>query len=427
MIIILLITLLFTFLILRVPIFVAIGFSSLLTLYFGTDIDLSITIIKFLGGLDKFVLMALPLFILAAEIMLIGGVSNRILAWAKSLVGHVVGGFAMTTQLASMFFGALSGSSPATVVAIGKIMYPEMIKEGYPRKFASGLITSSGSVALILPPSITMIVYGSVASVSIGELFMAGIGAGILFGLLYIAYIYHFAKKYNLATSERATFSTLWNQSKQSFWALLVPIIILGGIYSGVFTPTESAGVAVVYSILISMLIYKEMDFKKLYQASIKAVISTAQVMILISSASLLGWLLTILKVPQMMSDLFLNNDLAPWMFLLAINIILLIAGMFVDASTAVIIIAPLILSTAISLDIDLVHLGIIMIANLAIGMFTPPFGLNIFVAMGITKLKLNEILPGLVKFIIISLIALIVITYVPQISMFIPDTIYGD
>jgi len=419
------ITTLIIFLAIRVPIFVSIAFSSLLALYVGTDVNLTLAIQKFFDGLDKFVLMSLPLFIFAAEIMVIGGVSKRILEWAKSLVNHVTGGLAMTTQVASMFFGALSGSSPATVVAIGKIMYPEMIKENYPRNFSSGLITSSGSIALILPPSITMIVYSSVSNVSVGELFMAGIGAGLLFGIAFIAYIYWFAKKHNLSTSERASLSTLWSQSKQSFWALLVPVIILGGIYSGFFTPTEAAGTAVVYAIFISMVVYKEMDLKLLYQASLNAVVSSAQVMVLISSAALLGWLISVLQVPQMLNDLFLSADLSPWMFLLILNIILLIAGMFIDASTAIIIIAPLFLSTATMMDIDLVHLGVIMVANLAIGMFTPPFGLNLFVSMGITKLKLDELVPGLAKFLIISLIALIIITYIPQITMFIPDLVY--
>ncbi|WP_099363661.1 TRAP transporter large permease [Fredinandcohnia onubensis] len=425
--IILLVTLMFVFLLLRVPIFISIGLSSFIVLYFGTDINLTLSIQRFLGGLDRFVLMALPLFIYAAEIMVTGGLSKRILNWSKCLVGHITGGLGMTTQVSSMFFGSLCGSSPATVVAIGKIMYPEMIKEGYSRNFAAGLITSSGSVALLIPPSLTMIVYASVANVSVGEMFMAGVGSGILYGLAYILYIYYHSKKNKLVAEKRVSFSTLIKQTIKSFWALLMPVIILGGIYSGIFTPTEAAGVSVIYSILVAMFIYKELDLKGLYQASIRAVISSAQVLVLISSASLLGWLLTVLQVPQILADSLLNNIHSAWIFLLILNVILLIVGMFIDPTTAVIIIAPLILSTAVALDINLVHLGIIMIANLTIGMFTPPFGLNLYVAMGITKLRLGELMPGLTKFIIISILALLIISYIPEITMFIPEQLYGS
>lgn len=417
--------LLFLLLLGSVPIFVCLGLSTLLILFYGTDTQPMILVQRFLGGVDKFALMAMPFFIFAADIMDAGGLSKRILNWSKVLVGHIAGGLAMTTQVACMFFGALCGSSPATVAAIGTSMYPELIKNGYSKSFAAGLITSSGSVALLIPPSLTMIIYASVVGASVGELFIAGIGAGLMYGIAYIVYIYYYAKKHKLPKIERTPLSEIWKETKKSSWSLLVPVIILGGIYYGVFTPTEAAGVSVVYALVIGMFVYKEINLKRLYQISISSAVSSAQVLLLVAAASAFGWLLTVLQVPQMMTNFMLGNVTAAWTFLIFLNIILLIAGMFMDGTTAVIIIAPLIYSTAMAFHIDPVHLGIIMVTNLTIGMFTPPFGLNLFVATGITQMTLPQMIPGLMMFILISIVALIIITYVPEISMFLPDLIY--
>ncbi len=402
-----------------VPIYVSLGIATFVVTIFLTDIQPMLLVQRLFAGLDQFALMALPLFILAANIMDGGGLSERILKFARALVGHLAGGVAMTTQVASMFFGALSGSGPATVIAIGKIMTPELSRGGYSKSFSSGLLASAGAVSLIIPPSITLIIYGSVTGVSVGSLFIAGIGAGIVFGLSSILYIIYYARKYNIPRDKKATKRELWNSTKRAGWALMIPVIILGGIYSGVFTPTEAAGVSAVYALLISFFVYREMNLKKFYKICVDSSITTAQVLVLVAAAQVLGWLLTKGQVPQLIATFIAENISVPFLFLLLFNILLLVLGMFIEGVAAIIIVAPLVFSAAISLGIDPVHLGIIMIANLAIGMYTPPFGLNIFVTQTITKINMKEMLPGLMAFLLFNLFGLIIITYVPDVSLF--------
>ncbi len=380
---------------------------------------------RLFGGIDKFTLMSMPFFILAANAMDVGGLSTRILRWARALVGHISGGVAMTTHVASMFFGSLSGSAPATVIAIGKIMYPEMLRQGYSKHFASGLITSTGSVSLIIPPSLTLIIFATVTNTSVGALFLAGLSAGIVFGIFGLGYIWVYAKRNKMPRQTRATAKELWESTRKAGWALMVPIIILGGIYFGIFTATEAAGVSAIYAIFVGMFIYKEISLKKLYDLCLSSAITSAQVMILIAAASVFGWLLTVGQVPQALAQYLAEHFSVTWQFLLFLNVILLIVGMFMDGSSAIVILAPLLFPAAMSLGVDPVHLGIIMITNLAIGMYTPPFGLNIFVSNSITGMKLVESLPGITRFLAVSLLALIVITYFPAISTFLPKSIY--
>ncbi|MCM3712721.1 TRAP transporter large permease [Alkalihalobacillus oceani] len=414
-----LIVLIFIFLFSSTPIFVSLGLASFATVLLTTDINPMILIQRLFGGLDQFALMALPFFILAANIMEVGGLSKRILDWARAMVGHISGGVAMTSQVSSMFFGALSGSSPATVVAIGKIMYPEMIRGKYHNWFAAGLLASAGSVSLIIPPSITLIIFGSVTGVSVGQLFIAGIGAGLIYGLSSIIYIYFYARKHNLERDKRATRQELLSTTYKAGWALLIPVIILGGIYGGIFTPTEAAGVSAVYALLISMFVYKEMTVKKLYRVCIDSGILTAQVLVLVAAAQVLGWMLTRGQVPQTIAGWMTSTIESPFMFLMILNVVLLVLGMFMEGVAAIIIVAPLIFPTAMAMGIDPVHLGVIMISNLAIGMYTPPFGINIFVTQGITGLKMGEMMPGLLRFFAVNVLALLVITYVPDASLF--------
>ncbi|WP_175640439.1 TRAP transporter large permease [Metabacillus schmidteae] len=417
--IILLMALIFFFLFTSTPIFVAMGIASFLTVIFLTDINPMILIQRLFGGIDQFALMALPFFILAANIMEVGGLSSRILRWSRALVGHITGGIAMTTQVSSMFFGALSGSSPATVVAIGKIMYPEMIRGKYDKWFSAGLLASAGSVSLIIPPSITLIIFGSVTGVSVGSLFIAGIGAGIIYGISSMIYIYLYARKHNLPKDPKASKGELWGATKRAAWALLIPVIILGGIYSGIFTPTEAGGVSAVYALIISFFVYKEMDLKKFYKVCVDSAVLTAQVLVLVSAAQVLGWMLTRGQVPQVIATWITTNVDTAFMFLIILNIVLLILGMFMEGVAAIIIVAPLIYPTAIAMGIDPVHLGVIMISNLAIGMYTPPFGINIFVTQGITNMKMGEMMPGILRFFVFNVVALIIITYIPDASLF--------
>ena len=423
--VVVLITLLFLLLLGSLPIFMCLGLSTLLVLAFGTDIPPMIVAQRFFAGIDKFALMAMPLFILAASAMDAGGLSKRILNWSRVLVGHVTGGLAMTTQFACMSFGALCGSSPATVAAIGKSMYPELVRNGYSKRFSSGLITASGSVALLIPPSLTMIIYATTVGVSVGELFMAGIGAGLLYGALYLILIYYYARRNKIPRSPRAPLAEVWSETRKSIWSLAVPVIILGGIYSGMFTPTEAAGIAAGYAIFVGMFVYKELNLRKLYEVAVDSSIASAQVLILVASATAFGWILTVLQVPQSIAGLLLSHVSTGWMFLLPLNIILLITGMFMDGASAITILAPLIFATAIGFNIDPVHLGVVMVANLTIGNFTPPFGLNIFVASAITRLSLRELVPGLIAFILISIAALMILTYIPQISLALPRLVY--
>jgi C4-dicarboxylate transporter DctM subunit len=418
------ILLLFVLLFLGVPVFVSLAACAFIGFAIYQDVPVQILAQRMFSGIDKFSLLAIPFFILGANVMSQGGIAARILRLAQTIVGSFRGGLAYSTQLASMFFGAVSGSSPATVVAIGKMMYPAMVEKKYNDSFSIGLVTASGSVALLIPPSISAIVYGSVTGVSVGALFIAGFGAGILYGVFYLIYIYYFCRKYNVPTDRRSSLSEIWKATKEASWALGVPFIIIGGIYGGVFTPTESSAIAAVYAIIIGMFVYKELSFKELYQVLVESVRSTSQIMLLLASASVLSYILTQGQVPQMLSQA-IGSDISPFMFLLIVNIILLIAGMFIDGSSAIIILAPFLYPIALNLGIDPIHLGIVMVANAAIGMFTPPFGLNLFVAQSELKLPLLKIVRGVVPFVFISIAALIVITYIPDISLFLPRMVY--
>jgi C4-dicarboxylate transporter DctM subunit len=415
----LLIILLLFFLATSVPIFVALGLAALLSVLLLSGTEPMVIVQRMFGGLDQFSLMALPFFILAANIMDAGGLSKRILRFSKDLVGHLSGGIALTTQVSSMFFGALSGSSPATVIAIGKIMYPELGRGGYSKSFSGGLLASAGAVSLVIPPSITLIIFGAVTGVSIGDLFIAGIGAGIVLGLSSIIFIYFYAKINHLPRDKRASLKVLGKSFLKAGWSLLVPVIILGGIYSGIFSPTEAAGVSVIYALLVGLFIYKEISLKDVYKICIDSAISSAQVLVLVASAQVLGWVLTRQQVPQQVANLIVENVSSVLIFLLLLNLVLLIMGMFMEGVAAIIVTAPLIFPAAVELGVDPVHLGIIMIVNLAIGMYTPPFGMNIFVAQSITKLSMKEMMPGIGKFLVVNIVALFVITYLPDVSMF--------
>ncbi|RTQ94332.1 TRAP transporter large permease [Lysinibacillus telephonicus] len=414
-----LVILIFLFLFTSVPIFISLSLASFIAIVLFSDTQPMILVQRLFAGIDQFSLMALPFFIFAANLMDGGGLSSRILKLAKALVGHLTGGIAMTTQVASMFFGALSGSAPATVVAIGKIMYPEMLRGGYGRGFSSSLLASAGAVSLVIPPSITLIIFGAVTGVSVSSLFIAGIGAGLFLGLSSLLYIYIYAKKNKLPRDPKATGKELLNSAISAGWALMIPVIILGGIYTGLFSPTEAAGISVVYAILVGLFIYKELTLRKIIDISIDSAITSAQVLVLVAAAQILGWVLTRARLPQMVVEFITNNITSMIVFLLILNLILLVMGMFMEGVASIIVVAPLIYQSAISLGVDPVHLGIIMITNLALGMYTPPFGMNIFVSQSLSEVKLKEMLPFIGKFLCFNVAALLIITYVPDLSLF--------
>jgi C4-dicarboxylate transporter DctM subunit len=409
----------------RVPIFVALAFAPLATLMLSGEIAPSVAAQRFFAGIDKFSLMAMPMFIFAADIMREGGIAKRLLAFTNSLVGFMRGGLALTTMLACTFFGALSGSSPATVAAIGSLMYPEMVEKKYDKAFAIGLVTVSGAVAILIPPSITMIVYGTVTGVSIGALFVGGIGAGLLFSAVILVYSFYYAIRNGRKPETEFSAHEIWRTGKDALWSLGVPIIILGGIYSGVFTPTEAAGVSAVYAIAVSMFVYKEMTWKSLYQTALNSAVTLAGVMILVAGASVFGWVLTVYEVPQLLANSLLGENASQLLFWVMVNFLFLIAGMFMDGTAAVTILAPLVYPLAIRLGINPIHLGVVITANLAIGMYTPPFGLNLFIATGVTKVPIARIIPALLPYFAITGLVLILITYWPAVCLYLPSLVY--
>lgn len=412
---------LFIFLFLSAPIYVALTASSLITMFIFGDYSLSAVMQRIFGGMDKFALMSLPFYVLAADIMTVGGMSKKIVDFVNVAMGSFRGSLAIVTQGASMFFGALSGSSPATVVAMGSMMYPRLTNEaegGYSKRFAAGLITSSGAVAILIPPSITFIIYGATTGVSIAALFAGGLGAGLVFGGLIMFYSYYYALNHHVVVGQKVTSAELIKVTKDASWSLGVPVIIVGGISAGIFTPTEAAGFSVVYALFVCVFIYKELPLSKLLMAMKTSAVTIGQLMMLLGTAGLFGWVLTVSFFPQILAEILTTTITSKYTMLFIVNIMFLIAGMFVDGGAAIMILAPLIFLPMVKLGVDPVHLGVVLVTNLSIGMFTPPFGLNLFVARSVTGLSLGEIYRSVLPFIVISIIALIIITYIPAVSM---------
>ncbi len=420
-----LVTVLFVFLFFGVPIYMCLTGASIVALVGFTGTSPTVIAQTVFAGLDKMGLMAMPLFMFAAQIMLEGGIARRLLDWMKCLLGRIPGGTAFTTHFTCMVFGALCGSSPATVASIGGIMYPELCRDKYDKSFSLGLISSSSAVAILIPPSVTMVIYGVATGASVGSLFMAGIGAGVVWTLVSAVYIAYWVKKNKMTGGARVTRKEFWQCTKRSIASLGVPLLILGGIYSGKFTATEASGVATVYAIFVAMVINREMDFKKLMRTAIKAASGCAQVMILTSAAFAFGYLLTIAQVPQTLANAVVAMGATKITFLFFVNILFLIAGMFMDGSGAVTILAPIVYPIGLLMGVDPIHLGVIITANLAVGMITPPVGLNLFVAQNVSGVPILKMMRGCFPFLICDLIALLLITYIEPISMFIPRLVF--
>ncbi len=409
------------------PIFVALAGSTAVSYAVLSDLDLVLILQRMFAGVNKLSLISIPMFIFAANIMSEGGISKRIINLANAFVGHIPGGLGMTVVLASLFFGAISGSAPATVVAIGGILYPALKEKNYPDSYSVGVVTAAGSLGVIIPPSVTMIVYGVVTGASVGALFMAGFGAGVIYALIYMLYTFVIAKRDpSIIREEKMSWKARLIAAKDSAWAMGVPVIILGGIYSGIFTPTEASCVAVIYAMIVALLVYREMSIKQLIDCARRSALSTVQVMILLAAASVFAYILTAEGVTVAMANAVLSVSSNKYVILFMMNIILLICGMFLDGCSIITILGPLFYPIAVQAGIDPIHLGIVIVVNTAIGMFTPPFGLNLFVASSITKKPILTVSKGVVPFIIISIIALLIITYVPEVSLFIPRMVYG-
>ncbi|UQZ91208.1 C4-dicarboxylate ABC transporter permease [Deltaproteobacteria bacterium Smac51] len=411
----------------RVPVAVSIGLSSLISLYLHPNMSLLIAPQKMFTAVgDSFPLMAVPFFMVAGALMEKGGISRRLIRVASALVGSFTGGLALVTIMASMFFAAISGSGPATVAAIGCLMIPAMVRQGYSLPFASATQASAGYIGVIIPPSIPMITYGVVTNTSIGQLFMGGFLPGLCIGLTLMIVAVIVSKKYGYKGTATTEKGELMAASKEAVLALLMPVIILGGIYGSVFTPTEAANVAVVYGFLISYFVYKEIKLKDLPEILKRSAISSAMVMLLIATAMVFGQLLTREGIPGQIAAFFINITSDPFVFLMITNVLLLIVGTFMETNAAIIILAPIFFPVIMDLGINPVHFGIVMTINLAIGMITPPLGVNLFVACGITKMKIEALIKANWGYLFASLLALTLLTYFPKITMLLPELLSG-
>jgi C4-dicarboxylate transporter DctM subunit len=413
--------------IIGLPIAVVLGLSSILALSTYSKIPLMVVAQRMFTATDSFPLMAIPFFMMAGALMETGGISRRLINLANKIVGGLPGGLALVGIVTCMFFAAISGSGPATVAAIGSILIPAMVDAGYDIGFAAAVMAAAGAIGVIIPPSIPMVTYGVVGGVSIGSIFLGGFGSGIVVGLSLLIVSYLISKKRGYRGSEkRSSFVDLLKAIKDAFWALLMPVIILGGIYGGIFTPTEAAAVAVVYGFLVGFLIYRELKIKDLPKIFVNTAVSTSVVMFIIATAQVFGWIMTSQRIPEAIAQGFINLSSNPYVILLLVNILLLIVGCFMETNAAIIILAPIFIPLMIKIGVDPILFGIIMVVNLAIGMVTPPLGVNLFVACGIGKLTLERISKAVVPFILAMVAALLLITYIPDISMFLPRMLMG-
>ncbi len=399
---------------LAVPVIVA------LTLYMP-DLSLNIVFFKMFNGIAQFVLLAVPFFIFAAEIVVQGTMARRLIAFARCLVGHLPGGMAMTTIVSCTFFGAVSGSTQATVAAIGGVMYPAMLESGYQRRFTLGLIVNASDIALLIPPSISMIIFGVVTNSSVGALFIGGIGPGIVLAAAFMIYASIRAKKFNIPTTPRATLAEVGAAFVHTAWGVGVPVIIIGGIYSGVFTPTEAASVSAVYAIFVEVCIYRTLTLADVYRVAVKSAMVTGVIFLVVAAASALTWLLIISGVPQTLSAWVVQHVSSPMVFLMLMNVVLFVACMFIDPISVILIFMPILFPAAQALGIHSIHLGILVVMNIAIGSATPPFGIDLFTASSVFKVRFSEVAPGAMPFVGIAIVGLLMVTYIPALTLFLP------
>ena len=418
-----LITMLLCFL-LTVSVAVSIGLAAILGIQIG-NVNMLISVKEMFNSLNKFPLAAIPFFILAGNLMETGGISRRLVEFAKSIVGGVQGGLPMTCVLTCMIFAAVSGSSVATTFAIGAILIPALVKHGYPPNYAAALQATSAELGVIIPPSIPMILYGVAAEVSVGELFIAGFGPGIFIGISLMLFVHLYCRYKGWGKNDGEGRLSFGRATIEAAWALLMPVIILGGIYGGVFTPTEASAVAVFYALMVGMVMYGEIKFRDILPILKKSVVSSAVIMFIIANAGLFAFLLTRAGVPDAIGRWLEAVLQSPAMFLLGVNAALFIIGMFIETGAAIIVLAPILAPDAMHFGIDPVHFGLVMVVNLALGMITPPFGVNLFAACTVAKLSLDQVISRLWPFVIVVLCCLMVITYVPVLSLGLRDLVY--
>ncbi|ODS63822.1 MAG: C4-dicarboxylate ABC transporter permease [Acidovorax sp. SCN 65-108] len=410
---------------LTVSVAVSIGLASILGIQVA-NANMLISVKEMFGSINKFPLAAIPFFILAGNLMETGGISRRLVEFAKSIVGGVQGGLPMTCVLTCMIFAAVSGSSVATTFAIGAILIPALIKHGYPTSYAASLQATSAELGVVIPPSIPLILYGVSAEVSIGELFIAGFGPGVLIAGALMLFVWAYCKWKGWGKNDGDGRMPLGKATLQAGWALLMPVIILGGIYGGVFTPTEASAVAVFYALIIGVVIYREIRIKDLFGILRKSAISSAVIMFIIANAGLFAFLITRAGVPDAIGRWLEAVLQSPTLFLLGVNAALFFIGMFIETSAAIIVLAPILAPVAMHFGVDPVHFGLIMVVNLAMGMITPPFGVNLFAACTVARISLDRIVGHLIPFVLVIMACLMIVTYVPQLSLGLRDLVYA-
>jgi C4-dicarboxylate transporter DctM subunit len=403
------------------PISISLGLTVLTFLFTMTQVPLESVALKLFTGIEKFEIMAIPFFILAGNFLTHGGVAKRMINFATSMVGHWYGGLGLAGVLACALFAAVSGSSPATVVAIGSILLPAMVKAGFPNKFGAGVIATSGALGILIPPSIVMVMYSVATNTSVGALFMAGVVPGLALAATLGGVTWYRARKFDYPRQPKATWGERWKSFRASVWGLLLIVVVMGGIYTGIFTPTEAAAMSAVYAFIVAVFVYRDMGLKDVPKVLLNSANMSAMLLYIITNAVLFSFIMTNENIPQALADWMLGNGLGVITFLLAVNVILLLAGNFMEPSSIVLIFAPILFPVAVQLGIHPVHFGILMVVNMEVGMCHPPVGLNLYVASGITKMGITELTVAVWPWLLSMLCFLGLVTYWPDLSLWFP------
>ena len=406
------------------PISIALGLTVMTFIFGFTQVPVESVALKLFTGIEKFEIMAIPFFILAGNFLTHGGVAKRMINFASSLVGHWYGGLGLASVLACALFAALSGSSPACVVAIGSIMLPAMVKAGFPPRFGAGVITTSGALGILIPPSIAMVMYSVSTGTSLSGLFIAGVVPGIFLSIMLGLTTWWRARKYNYPRQPKASWGERGKALRESFWGLLLIVVVMGGIYSGLFTPTEAAAMAAVYAFIVAVFVYKDIGLKDVPRVLLSSANMSAMLLYIITNAVLFSFVLANEQIPQHLADWLVNMGLGPIAFLLVVNILLLVAGNFMEPSSIILIMAPILFPVAMKLGIDPVHFGILIIVNMEVGMCHPPVGLNLYVASGITKMGISELTVAVWPWLLTMLVFLVLVTYWPAMSLWLPHLV---
>jgi C4-dicarboxylate transporter, DctM subunit len=415
-------TLLLVLMLTGMPISISLGLTVLTFIFGFTDVPIESVALKLFTGIEKFEIMAIPFFILAGNFLTHGGVAKRMINFATSMVGHWHGGLGLAGVVACALFAAVSGSSPATVVAIGSILLPAMVKAGFPNKFGAGVITTSGALGILIPPSIVMVMYSVSTNTSVGALFMAGVIPGLMLASLLGLTTWWRARKFGYPRMPKATFAQRLKALRESMWGLLLIVVVMGGIYTGMFTPTEAAAMSAVYAFIVAVFVYKDMGLKDVPRVLLASANMSAMLLYIITNAVLFSFVLANENIPQQLADWLVNMGLGPIAFLLVVNVLLLVAGNFMEPSSIVLIMAPILFPVAVKLGIDPVHFGILIVVNMEVGMCHPPVGLNLYVASGITKMGITELTVAVWPWLLTMLGFLVLVTYYPPLSLWLPN-----